>query len=224
MPASGPALARRLALILILTLALTSACEPEPTPAQWTIGLTTNEDVGAFLSAWGPNSSEVYIAGGNPEAGALWRFDGETWQADDIPGCLPLANWVYGFDTDAGSIVWLAANDGKAARRDGEGNWTCMDLATPNALWGIWGAADDDMWAVGGNLPNNDPGEAPILAHWDGSAWTLVELPEIDRSFGACSRSGAPAPTRSGPSATPASCCTGTAARGRRSSPARAQT
>lgn len=174
----------RLALILSPCLGialLASACEPVPDPPEWTIGLDVDDSVGAMLSVWGPRLEEVYAVGGNPEAGVLVRFDGAAWAFEPMPDGFPLANWVYGFERSEGTVLWVAGNDGMTARRSATGEWTTMDLGTPSALWGIWGAADDDVWTVGGNIP----GDEPILAHYDGAAWTLMEIPALDRDFDA---------------------------------------
>lgn len=157
---------------------IVSGCEPEPTPpAQWETGLETDESFGTLLSVWGPSRSEVYAVGGNPAAGAMVLFDGSTWTEQTLPDGFPLANWVFGVpDADGGTILWVSGNDGMLARRDASG-WTSMDLGTTSDLWGIWGTADDDMWTVGGDLP----GDEPVLAHYDGSAWSLMGIPALDR-------------------------------------------
>jgi len=165
-----------------LSLVLLSACEPEPSPEPaWAIGLERGQEFGALLSVWGPSPSEVYAVGGNPEAGVMVRFDGAAWRDEALPANFPLANWVYGVPTGSETVLWVAGNDGQVARRGPAGEWTQMDLGTPSALWGIWGAADDDMWTVGGNIPGTDP----ILAHWDGQAWARVTIPALDREFSA---------------------------------------
>lgn len=40
------------------------------------------------------------------------------------------------------------------------------------ALFGVWGAATDDVWAVGGSLAVSS-----YILHWDGSAWSSVTCP-----------------------------------------------
>ena len=167
---------------LALALVTLTACEEDrPSGADWTIGLETDASVGTFLSVWGLAIDEVYAVGGNPDRGAMWRYSGSTWAAESIPDDMPLVNWVYGVESDAGPVLWLAGNEGQLARRGPEGNWTRMSLPASSALWGIWGSHDDDMWTVGGDIP----GDAPQLAHWDGSAWTDALLPATDRDFDA---------------------------------------
>jgi hypothetical protein len=182
--------ARLACCLLGSTLALVAvpACEPEPGPTSWSVGLERDQEFGALLSVWGPERSEIYAVGGNPDAGAMIRFDGAAWVDSALPPGFPLANWIFGFastEPGRGTILWVAGNHGQVARRAADGQWAVMDLAsdlgTDSALWGIWGAADDDVWTVGGDIPGDDP----VLAHWDGSAWTRVPLPALDREFAA---------------------------------------
>jgi photosystem II stability/assembly factor-like uncharacterized protein len=165
----------------VAALLAVCGCETEPDPPEpeWEIGLETDESVGVLLSAWGPSPSEIYAVGGNPDAGAMLRFDGSEWTNETLPEGFPLANWVYG--VDGGQILWVSGNDGMVARRGVDGSWTTMDLGTLSDLWGIWGPADDDMYVVGGDIP----GDGPVLAHFDGVDWTMLEIPMLDRQLDA---------------------------------------
>jgi hypothetical protein len=40
----------------------------------------------------------------------------------------------------------------------------------PGALMSLWGTSSRDVWAVGG-----DPGDGPMVIHWDGSSWTKLD-------------------------------------------------
>jgi hypothetical protein len=46
------------------------------------------------------------------------------------------------------------------------------------ALWGVASVAPDDAWAVGGDdfEPTNAP-PTPVVLHWDGSRWSVVDVP-----------------------------------------------
>src|SRR5690606_26285308 len=63
--------------------------------APWAIGLERDAESGALLSVWGPSPSQVYAVGGNPESGAMVRFDGERWVDDALPDDFPLTDWIY---------------------------------------------------------------------------------------------------------------------------------
>jgi len=172
---------RSLLAVLLLVFASMLACEDGAEPARWALGLKVDETVGTFLNAWGSERGEVYAVGGNPDRGAMWRFDGAIWTAESVPEDMPLINWVSGLDTDAGASLWFAGNAGQLALREPSGGWTRMALTSSSALWGIFAGADDDVWAVGGDIP----GDAPVLAHWDGAGWTELAPPPADRKYDA---------------------------------------
>lgn len=146
-----------------------------PAPA-WDRSLEVGDEVGAFFSVWGPTPDLVYAVAGQPlrggqSRGALQRWDGTQWQARPLPDDVPALNWVFG----VGSRRFLVGDLGVILVRDGdEGEWTRYGCGTILPLWGVWAAAPDDAWAVGGDGFNRDP----VACHFDGDAWTLVELPE----------------------------------------------
>ena len=184
MPLSSSLPLRALSAGLLIAFAGSlTACETDPEPmepeAEWEVGHQASKDFGTLLSVWGPDPSNVYSVGGNPTAGAMLHWDGSEWSQQALPDGFPLANWVFG--VDGGEVLWVSGNDGMVARRGADGSWETMDLGTMSDLWGIWGTADDDMYAVGGDTP----GDEPVIGHWDGSAWTLAELPETDRDYDA---------------------------------------
>jgi hypothetical protein len=129
---------------------------------------------GALLSVWGPDPCDLWTVGGQPEAGAAFHFDGKTWERASLPADLPLLNWVYGF----GDEVWIVGNGGTALQGS-LGALSQVPTGVDGPLWGVWGAAPDDVWSVGGDVLSDTA--TPILIHWDGSAWSSVELPAPDR-------------------------------------------
>jgi len=42
-------------------------------------------------------------------------------------------------------------------------DWKRVPSGTKDYLWAVWGAAANDVWAVG---------EAGVMAHWTGTAWS----------------------------------------------------
>ena len=47
-------------------------------------------------------------------------------------------------------------------------------------LAGVSGVAANDLWAVGGNIPEGCSGTShPLLEHWNGTAWTTFTSAEI---------------------------------------------
>ena len=162
----------------LLACALLTACPgpgPEPEPeASWEIAYAGDESFGALLSVWGPSADDLYAVGGNPDLGGMLHWDGSEWSEQALPESLALTNWVFGVD----DVLWVAANGGQVARRDASGEWSTMQLESTEDLWGIWASGPDDVYTVGGTPVL---GEGPVLAHFDGSAWTELEIPPLDR-------------------------------------------
>lgn len=123
---------------------------------------------GSLSGVWGSGPDDVFMVGGDGDAAAIFHWDGADWSAMDAPDGAPLMVWAYGFGADD---VWAVGLDGVALRYDGA-TWTAVDTGLTDDIWGVFGHAPDDLWIVGG-----DPtGDAPITAHWDGQAFTPVEL------------------------------------------------
>lgn len=124
------------------------------------------------MNAWGPSSTEVYAVGGSPDSGRMFRFDGEAATEVDVPE-VPLLNWVFGFGA---SDMHAVGNEGTLLRNTGAG-WALVDSPTDQDLWGVWGAAPDDVWAVGGSARLADG--APTLLHFDGAEWSEQTVPPL---------------------------------------------
>ncbi|MCA9709915.1 MAG: hypothetical protein KDK70_29015 [Myxococcales bacterium] len=142
----------------------------------WQRSLEVDETVGAFFSVWGPRPELVYAVAGQPTGGglslgAIQRWDGAQWSAQPVPDQIPGLNWVFGVE----SRRFVVGDLGTILVRDGdEGEWTSHGCETVLPLWGVWAAAPDDAWAVGGDGFNRDP----VACHFDGVAWTQWMLPE----------------------------------------------
>jgi len=161
----------------ISTSTTTDTTGGEPT---WTLALMLGADKGALLSVWGPAPDDVYAVGGQlmsqtDSRGILYHFDGADWTAQDLPDGTPMLHWTFG----TGGDHWAVGRDGAALRREGD-TWVAHATGVSEILWGIWGAAPDDLWTVGGDGVDDDP----VLVHWDGAAWTKASLPATGESTG----------------------------------------
>ncbi len=155
---------------LILCLSFLPGCPEEPpgTSEGWEPAFDAT-DAGWLLSAWGSSGSALYVVGGSraPDGGKARFFDGAGWSEVGFGQPVPLLNWVYGFGPED---VWIAADEGKVLHRSA-GGWEVMVTPTTENLWGTWGAAPDDLWAVGGLEAE------PVALRWDGEGWTEVTAP-----------------------------------------------
>ncbi len=127
-------------------------------------GVRVREDlptVATLYGVWAAEDGRVWAVGGDvfgTELGEIWvRKDG-AWSlhAADLPGVLFKVwdRWIVG----AGVSYHL------------EGDmWVEQPLPAGERLLTARGRADDDVWAVGGS-------SNPTLLHWDGTAWTDVDV------------------------------------------------
>jgi len=126
--------------------------------------------LGLLSSVWGAGPSEIYAVGGATLTDILaFRFDGGSWQALPDPGTVvPMGLLdVWGFAT--GEIVCVG--DFMMALHFAGTSWTTSN--TQNAsLRGVWGAARDDVWAVGGFLET-------VVTRWDGTVWSRVPAADL---------------------------------------------
>ncbi|HWL94604.1 MAG TPA: hypothetical protein VNT79_13860, partial [Phycisphaerae bacterium] len=139
-----------------------------PNPAVWSAAFLT-EGAGALSSVWGSGPEDVFIVGGKPEQGEVYHFDGNNWRRMNLPPVSMLV-WVFGFGPND---VFAVGFEGGVIRYDGI-QWQMLDTGTSESLWGVWGKSPDDLWIVGGD-------SAPLILHFDGSAFTRVEAPANDR-------------------------------------------
>jgi hypothetical protein len=130
---------------------------------------------GALVSVWAGGPDDVWVVGGERGRSVVLHFDGTGWESRD-PGLREPLWWVHGFP---GGPVFVAGDHGAIARWD-DGAWETLDSGAPGTLfYGIWGAAPDDIWAVGGPTQTPASGVEPegdVVLHYDGSAWTRVEI------------------------------------------------
>jgi hypothetical protein len=141
-------------------------------------GWQTAFDAGAtgwLLDVWGPAGDDLYAVGGAPDLGVVMHHDGAQWHPIDLGVDPPLLNWAYGFGPDDVTIV---GTHGVVLHFDGA-RWTPERAPTLQNLWGVWGAAPGELWAVGGD--GRAAGDATILRREAGE-WRVVEVPALERA------------------------------------------
>lgn len=157
----------------VLLPVLLLACHPEPT---WEVSTTSSA---ALSGVWGTGPDNVIVVGGDDTTGTIDRWDGAAWSPMEVPDGTNLLVWAYGFGPDD---IFAVGRGGSALRWDGA-TWSALTTGTTEDLWGVFGFAPDDVWAVGGDLN----GDAPLLLHWDGAAFTEVPLDPAQNPQGATS-------------------------------------
>lgn len=176
-------------LLIGLSALAPAACDDAATPSEevptertWTAPAAgPDARLGLCMSVWGPGPDTLYAVGGQPQAGAAWRFDGTAWQPLTLPDG-PLLNWVHG----AGDVLWMVGDGGRALRsRDGGASFEAVPTGTDQPLWGVWAANDATVWAVGGDARTAPDDWAPVLLKLTADAFETVPLPTLDRTFAA---------------------------------------
>ncbi len=144
--------------------------EPESTGPNWRLSL---EDLpGGLISAWGTSASDVWLVGGDPgdgKGGFILHYDGSEFRrrVSPVPGDLW---WAHGF---VGGPVYIGGANGTILKYEGD-TFTKMDApATQSIVFGIWGTAPDDLWAVGGGLT----GSGAFVWRTEGGKW--VDAPGL---------------------------------------------
>jgi hypothetical protein len=134
--------------------------------ASWQ--LVTENEPASLLSVWGTDVDDVWTVGGRAGSGngpLVYHYDGTAWETIDT-GEVDLDLWiVFGFD---GGPVFFGGSAGTILRYEGG---TFERLTTPGTakVFGMWGPAPDDVWAVGGNGAGGG-----FVWHFDGEAWSEV--------------------------------------------------
>ena len=145
----------------------------------WHTALELGPEVGALYSVWGPSVDALYAVGGQTLSdrtthAALLRFDGTDWNRVELPAETPKLHWVFGVQ----DLRFVVGDRGTILVRRGDDDaepWTLADCGTQLPLWGVWGAAPDDVWIVGGDGFHRPP----VLCHFDGRDFTPVSPPEL---------------------------------------------
>ncbi len=154
---------QRLAFLFLL-----ASCTGDPS-AKWQ--LAASGEPAALLAIWGTSTSDVWVTGGRSElAGAptLLHLDGTTWSRVDTGQHGLDLWWVFGFD---GGDVFFTGSGGTILRYR---NAAFERMTTPRSgiIFGLWGAAPDDLWAVG----KGDDGHG-IVWRYDGATWHDAAMP-----------------------------------------------
>lgn len=128
---------------------------------------------GALMSVQG-GASGVYAVGADVGEGPqVLRYDGAGWRtiATGTSGDLW---WVY--PTASGAVMGGA--NGQLLRYDAStGAVAAADGPEGVTFFGVWGASDDDLWAVGGDPFGELP---PAVWRYTGGAWAAFSDPAID--------------------------------------------
>jgi hypothetical protein len=123
---------------------------------------------GQLYGVWGSSSSDVFVVGAG---GAVWRYNGSTWNSMDS-GTNAELRGLWGTSS---SDIFAVGEGGTIIHYDGS-QWSSMDSGTVENLYGVWGSSGDDVIAVGHDY---------TVLHYDGVSWgPLSPNPSINYFWG----------------------------------------
>lgn len=159
---------------LVVAAVVLSSCRDESnsTP-NLELGPVADHPTAALMGVGGSSPSDVWMVGATPVPNGgplvLRRTDDGLTTVDT--GQLHDLWWVHGFPSGE---VFLGGAGATVLRVRGD---EIERLATPGfagqTVFGLWGAAPDDVWAVGAFA-----GREGFVWRYDGTTWTAVDLPE----------------------------------------------
>ncbi len=153
---------------------------PKPTPS-WHVVLSNLEPT--LLSVWGSAPDDVFAVGGplgNGTPSAMFHYDGTSW-TNLAPGGTETFWWTYG---TGAKDVWAVGEQGRITHFDGATLSEQAPRMTTATLYGVWAAAPDDVWAVGGNPGAGTSAPNDVVLHFDGTSWGAGPGPQpLGRAF-----------------------------------------
>jgi hypothetical protein len=160
----------RLSLLLAL---LFVGC---PAPAPQVFEYVLEAQPAGFFSVHGSSASDVWVAGAADTNGVgepvLIHYDGTRWTRRDLSALGVTGTDLWWVHALSASDVLIGGENGTILRYDGSA-FTRMTTPGTRVVFGIWGAASDDVWAVGGQ----NGGTAGFVWHYDGTDWIEIALP-----------------------------------------------
>lgn len=160
-------------LSLVIGLACLTACPSDPPDPSNSSGwqVVADQLPGALFAVRGTSADDVWIVGADRGGGAgptALHWSGSAWTEHDVAVASGDLYWVHPF---ADGPTFLAGTSGQILRYDGA--FSVMDTPSEQDVWGLWGPAADDLWAVGGDASGAGVG---FIWRYDGDAWTAVDI------------------------------------------------
>ena len=164
---------RSLFLTCMVAIGLVSGCsDPDPVEPDEGWKVVAEDLPGALLSVYAPSPDNVWAVGSNPGDGLgamIVRYDGSEVRRLDSG----VANDIWWVAPGTGDTLWMSGANGLILRCN-QTDETCKDLSVGGSrtFFGIFALADDDVWAVGGDITG--AGNLHDAFHFDGASWTPV--------------------------------------------------
>ena len=129
----------------------------------------------ALLSVSGTGPKDIYAVGADPRDGRgplVLHYDGAGWERLDS-GATGDLWWIS--VAPIGGDFFLAGDGGLVLQYDPDTRrFTRHTTPGTQRVFGIWGPAANDIWAVGADVDNPDGGG--VIWHFDGTTWRALDL------------------------------------------------
>ncbi|MEV0621749.1 hypothetical protein AB0I81_51080 [Nonomuraea sp. NPDC050404] len=159
--------------------------------SAWSI-VTTPATGGRLNGVDGSAPDNVWAVGAGTTGPLAERWNGSSWSIVPTPappGALSAS--LSGVKTFSGTNAWAVGSYGTSAapntrtliQRWNGTSWSIVPSPSPdpirNLLTDVDGASANDVWAIGNAGDDGYGGGtvAGLVLHWDGSAWTQVNVP-----------------------------------------------
>lgn len=158
--------------------------------SDWELVPSPEHEGGRVFSAVDHTSTGVtWVAGHDAGIALLARRDGENWEINFAPPVGGLRNRFYAMHARTDNEIWVVGTQSDQfgefeillQRFNGGSSWTTFDVPSPgpiDEMNGVLAFAEDDAWAVGHyyHIPLYLP--QPLVMHYDGTSWMMVDLPD----------------------------------------------
>lgn len=168
--------------LLFGCLGLSAGCGPCDDTGE--LCLLVEEAGPAYLSVRAPADDDVWIVGTEVEPGAsgptALHWDGQAWESLDLADQAGAELWWV---HPGSQTITMVGSAGLILEHDrSTGSTTQVEGPDPAVtFFGVWGASDDDLWAVGGDIGGALPAQ---LWRKDGDGWSEYVDPSLDEGSG----------------------------------------
>jgi hypothetical protein len=175
--------ARKAFTLIALGFLLFQGCKNNPmVPAQntpgrrdytWTVD-TVHVPLAYIQKMWGSSPTDVWGISPGTSDSAIFHYDGVKWTCDGISRPFSPST-IFGF---AKNNIWIGDIQGLIWHYDGSSwsQFTKLNYSSEKRItWeNIWGESPNDVYAVGAYLDENNLFNNGVIAHFDGSKWSLL--------------------------------------------------